>query len=88
MEKLRVRKVWVDDVAVNVMAENSQTASYRFSQWQRLANATPQQRENFYLTYGGIHWPEIDEDLSFEGMFHAAGLCERTDSEDSVYWQA
>ena len=43
-----------------------------------------QQRADFYLTYSGIHWPHINEDLSFEGMFASAGLCERTMTEDSV----
>ena len=87
MEKLRVKKVWVDDIGVNVMTENNLTASYRFADWKHLAEATRSQRENFYLTYSGVHWPAIDEDLSFEGMFCAAGLCKRTPTEDSVYWE-
>ena len=56
--------------------------------WKRLTNATPDQRQNFYLSYTGIHWPGIDEDLSFEGMFADAGLCERTPTEDAVYYEA
>ena len=42
--------------------------------WERLAKATDAQRRDFYLTYGGIHWSQIDEDLSFEGMFDDNGL--------------
>src|SRR5438552_9879052 len=36
----------------------------------RLSDATPAQRANFRLIGNGqgIHWPEIDEDLSVEGM--------------------
>lgn len=34
------------------------------------------------LTYSGIHCPQLDEDLSFEGMFHEAGLCELTEEEE------
>ena len=44
-------------------------ASYAFADWPRLANATKAQREDFYLSPCGIHWPQIDEDLSFSGMF-------------------
>ncbi len=62
-------------------------ASYPFSMWKRLAKATPELRQNFYLSYAGIHWPDIDEDLSFEGMFANAGLCERTPTEDAVYYE-
>ncbi|MBI4587787.1 MAG: DUF2442 domain-containing protein, partial [Candidatus Rokubacteria bacterium] len=38
----------------------------------RLSEATPAQRANFRLigTGQGIHWPEIDEDISVEGMLH------------------
>ena len=36
----------------------------------RLSEATPRQREHFRLIGSGqgVHWPDIDEDLSVEGM--------------------
>jgi len=38
----------------------------------RLSEATPVQRANFRLigTGQGIHWPDVDEDLSVEGLLH------------------
>lgn len=38
----------------------------------RLSEATPAQRANFRLIGSGqgVHWPEIDEDISVEGMLH------------------
>jgi hypothetical protein len=38
----------------------------------RLSDATPEQRANFRLigTGQGIHWPDVDEDISIEGMLH------------------
>ena len=38
----------------------------------RLSEATAAQRANFRLigTGQGVHWPDIDEDLSVEGMLH------------------
>ena len=38
----------------------------------RLSDATPTQRDNYEIIgYGqGVHWPDIDEDLSVEGMFN------------------
>jgi len=38
----------------------------------RLADATPAQRAHFRLigTGQGVHWPEIDEDISVEGMLY------------------
>ena len=81
---LLIEKVWVDRERVYAKATTGQVASYPFAIWERLKNATQPQREDFYLSYSGIHWPQIDEDLSFEGMFQYSGLCERTLTEDSV----
>ena len=38
----------------------------------RLSEATPAQRANFRLigTGQGIHWPDVDEDISVEGLLH------------------
>lgn len=38
----------------------------------RLAAATAAQRQNFEILGDGqgIHWPDIDEDISVEGMLH------------------
>ena len=38
----------------------------------RLSEATPEQRANFRLIGGGqgIHWPDVDEDISIRGMLH------------------
>lgn len=46
---------------------------YRFDVTQvskKLARATPQQRENFEVSPSGygIHWPDLDEDLSIDGL--------------------
>jgi hypothetical protein len=40
----------------------------------RLAEATENQRQNFEILGDGqgIHWPEIDEDISAEGMLYGS----------------
>lgn len=42
--------------------------------YPRLYRATPRQRRNWKLAGGGygIHWPDIDEDLSTEGLLRGA----------------
>lgn len=72
---LQISKVWIDDESIYAQAVTGETASYRFDDWKLLRNATPEQRANFTLSYGGIHWQALNEDLSFEGMFEAAGIC-------------
>jgi hypothetical protein len=41
-----------------------------FLQSQLLASATPTQRQNFVVSPSGygIHWPDLDEDLSVDGL--------------------
>ena len=36
--------------------------------YPRLAEASPEQQANYEFGLSGIHWPEIDEDLSVAGM--------------------
>ena len=36
--------------------------------YPRLLHATPAQREKFWLSPRGLHWDEIDEDISLEGL--------------------
>ena len=74
MSKRKIIKVWVDSEGIYATTEDNLTAGYKFNQWKRLANASQKDRENYYLTYGGVHWPSLDEDLSFEGMFEKAGF--------------
>lgn len=81
-----IKKVWVDTTAVYAMTTEGTVAKYDFAQWPSLEKATNEQREDFYLSYSGIHWPQIDEDLSFEGMFAHANLCQRTQNEDAVVY--
>jgi len=42
--------------------------------YPRLLDATPAQRANWQICGGGfgIHWPEIDEDLSTQGLLEGA----------------
>ena len=40
----------------------------------RLLEATPVQRENYGITGDGqgVHWPDIDEDISAEGLLYGS----------------
>ena len=88
MEQYRVNRVWVDDAYVWAETTNGWKAGYPFMQWKSLAEATQEQRQNFFLSRYGIHWPEIDEDLNFSGLFADAGFCKSSIAEDAVFYQA
>jgi hypothetical protein len=68
--KALVTKVWIDDVAVYIQTSTGEIASEQFKDFIRLRNATPSQQANYEYDNIGIHWNEIDEDLSFEGFFN------------------
>ena len=52
----------------------------------RLLHATPDERRNWRLIGGGvgIHWPDLDEDVSVEGLL--AGRPSREGSESFQRW--
>jgi len=79
-----ITRVWIEGDLVKAQTRDGLVAHYSLSLWKRLASATTEQLNDFYLSYTGIHWPQLDEDLSFEGMFNSLGLCDRTPNEDSV----
>ena len=70
METIRIEKVWLTDTAIWIRTADGREACEKFSDYQRLKWATQEQRVNFTTSDDGIHWPELDEDLSFEGFFH------------------
>ena len=42
----------------------------KFNDYSRLRYATKEQRANYEADEYGLHWEDIDEDLSFEGFFN------------------
>ena len=66
---ITVEKIWLTDNAVWIKTTDGLEGCERFSDYPRLKYATQAQRENFESDAFGIHWPEIDEDLSFAGFF-------------------
>lgn len=66
---IEVAKIWFDEDAVWIETSDWKTACELFEDYPRLRNATKEQRENIEHDCFGIHWPDLDEDLSFEGFF-------------------
>jgi len=70
----RVRGVrFTDDVLV-VDLLDGRTISVPLAWYPHLLSATPEQRANWRLAGGGfgIHWPDVDEDLSAGGLLRGA----------------
>ncbi len=67
MEK--VIKIRLTDSEIWIQTKDGKTASERFADYPRLRYATLEQRKNYTTDDFGIHWEELNEDLSFEGFF-------------------
>ena len=61
-----------DRLIVDLM--DGRTISVPLAWYPRLHAATPEQRTRWEIAGGGygIHWPDVDEDLSTEGMLRGA----------------
>jgi hypothetical protein len=70
----RVLDVAFSDDAVSVSLRDGRVISVPLVWYPRLLNATPAQRKNWKIAGGGygIHWPDVDEDLSTEGLLRGA----------------
>lgn len=63
-------KVWFEDEQICIETTGEIKKSHPLSWFPKLLNATRDEREDFELSPMGIHWPHLDEDLSFEGFFN------------------
>jgi hypothetical protein len=75
----RIKKVTVtDDELVVVLADGRRLAT-PLAWFPRLLNATPEQRARFELLGDGVgvYWPDVDEDLSAEGLLRGAPSASR-----------
>ena len=67
---ITIDKIWLTAEAVWIRTADGREACEYYADYPRLRYATTEQRENYKTDEYGINWPDIDEDLSFEGFFH------------------
>src|SRR5664279_5293873 len=68
----RIQKVRVTKDQIIADLADGRVISVPLAWSWRLSEATPAQRAKFRLigTGQGVHWPDVDEDISVEGMLH------------------
>jgi hypothetical protein len=71
---IRVRSVQIDDEQLTVDLMDGRKISMPLAWYPRLLEATPEQRRHYVVAGGsyGLHWPDVDEDLSTEGLLRGA----------------
>jgi hypothetical protein len=70
----RVKDVRIGEDMLDVDLLDGRTISVSLAWYPRLLHATAEQRGHWQISGGGygIHWPDVDEDLSTEGLLRGA----------------
>jgi len=69
-----IRDVHFSDDSLSVDLVDGRTITVPLVWYPRLLQATPAQRANWQIIGAGygIHWPDVDEDLSAEGLLRGS----------------
>lgn len=70
IESLKAKRVWVETGWVCLRLEDEREIRFPAAKNRRLRNASPGQLARLELICNGtgIHWPDLDEDLSVAGI--------------------
>ena len=70
----RVADVRIEADALVVSLKDGRTISAPLAWFPRLLDASPEALSNWEIAGGGygLHWPDLDEDLSTEGLLRGA----------------
>jgi hypothetical protein len=71
-EEPRILSVEVSDDSITAQLADGRAISIPLAWSWRLSEATPEQRQHFEIIGAGqeVLWPEVDEDISAEGMLY------------------
>jgi hypothetical protein len=66
--------VTIDDSSLRVVLADGRELAAPLEWFPRLRDATPEQRSNWRLIgrSQGIHWPDVDEDISVAGLLRVS----------------
>ncbi|MCL0069199.1 DUF2442 domain-containing protein [Dehalococcoidia bacterium] len=70
--EVQIQDIRVSEDTITAYLTDGRTISVPLAWSWRLSEATPEQRANFEIIGDGegVHWPDIDEDISAEGMLY------------------
>jgi len=64
----QVKKLWFADDRIYIEQVNGEIQSQPLRFFPRLSKATDQQRSEWAESHFGLHWENIDEDISFDSF--------------------
>ena len=72
LKEIRIKDIKVTDDTITAHLVDGRIISVPLAWSWRLSEATKKQRANYSIIGDGdgVHWPDIDEDISAEGMLY------------------
>jgi hypothetical protein len=72
LQEVRIKNIRVTEDTIVAELVDGRIISVPLAWSWRLSEATPKQRANFRIIGAGhgVHWPDIDEDISADGMLY------------------
>jgi hypothetical protein len=82
--RARAARIWFDPDNLWVEMADGRQLAVPLAYFPRLLAATPEQRERFEISGGGtgLHWDDLDEDISVAGLL--LGIGDRTSGRQAV----
>ena len=65
---MKIKNICFDKDYIYLTSEEGQTLRQSLLWYPRLAKASKEERERYRIGFDGIHWRNIDEDISFESF--------------------
>ncbi len=65
---MTIKKIWFDNNRIYGETDDGRVLWQSLLYYRRLLNATQAEREHYEMDDEGIHWEDLDEDVSFESF--------------------
>lgn len=65
---MKIKKIWFENNRIYGETDDGRVLWQSLLYYKRLLNATPSQRNNYEMDDEGIHWEDLDEDVSYESF--------------------
>lgn len=66
--KMMITKIWFDNDRIYGLTDDNRTLWQSLLYYKRLKNASDKERNDYEIDDEGIHWYNLDEDVSFESF--------------------
>jgi len=70
MQRDEIEKIELVSNGLKLTAKDGRLATLHYKNFERLKNATPKQRLDYRISFEGLRWDDLDEDISFESIFN------------------